>query len=193
MAFVKVVGGTEIYNFCIQSFVHFSTKFWSKSISNRRSTNYKWVGHTLRRDVARATRRASRPCADRLGIRARTPPKPRAFPRLTPLPEVPRFYPAPRVAPRRLRRTRARPAPGGPPVRPTPRRTRAGRGSTVPRQNPHCHPVVTARRALCLRPPFFLHLTPFTTAPDRSTAPPWPPPPNSPSRASPVPSELPWT
>jgi hypothetical protein len=109
MAFVKVVGGTEIYNFCIQSFVHFSTKFWSKSISNRRSTNYKWVGHTLRRDVARATRRASRPCADRLGIRARTPPKPRAFPRLTPLPEVPRFYPAPRVAPRRLRRTRARP------------------------------------------------------------------------------------
>jgi hypothetical protein len=35
MAFVKVVGGTEIYYFGIQSSVHFSTKFWSKSISNR--------------------------------------------------------------------------------------------------------------------------------------------------------------
>jgi hypothetical protein len=29
MAFVKVVGGTEIYNFRIQGFVHFSTNFWS--------------------------------------------------------------------------------------------------------------------------------------------------------------------
>jgi hypothetical protein len=34
MAFVKVVGGNEIYNFRIQSFVHFSTNFWSYSIPN---------------------------------------------------------------------------------------------------------------------------------------------------------------
>jgi hypothetical protein len=63
MAFVKVVGGTEIYNFCIQSFVHFSKKFWSKSISNRRSTNYKWAGRALRYDVARTARRARAPVA----------------------------------------------------------------------------------------------------------------------------------
>jgi hypothetical protein len=52
MAFVKVVGGTEIYNFCIQSFEHFSTQFWSKSISSRRSKNYRGAGGSLRRDVA---------------------------------------------------------------------------------------------------------------------------------------------
>jgi hypothetical protein len=34
MAFVKVVGGSEIYNFCIQSFVHLYSKNWSFSISN---------------------------------------------------------------------------------------------------------------------------------------------------------------
>jgi hypothetical protein len=50
-------------------------------------------------------RRAHRaPHAGRLGVRARTPHKPRAFPRLTPRPEVPRFYPAPRITPRRSRR-----------------------------------------------------------------------------------------
>jgi hypothetical protein len=37
MAFVKVVGGTEIYNFCVQSLMHFYTKFWSFSILNHRS------------------------------------------------------------------------------------------------------------------------------------------------------------
>jgi hypothetical protein len=34
MAFVKVVGGSEIYNFRIQSFVHLYSKNWSFSISN---------------------------------------------------------------------------------------------------------------------------------------------------------------
>jgi hypothetical protein len=63
MAFVKVVGGTEIYNFSIQSFVHFSTKFWSKSISNRSSTNYTGARGALRRDVAQAARRAHAPVA----------------------------------------------------------------------------------------------------------------------------------
>jgi hypothetical protein len=32
---VKVVGGFEIYNFCIQRLVHFYTRFWSFSILNR--------------------------------------------------------------------------------------------------------------------------------------------------------------
>jgi hypothetical protein len=117
----------------------------------------------------RRARRVSRPCVGRLGVRARTPSKPRAFPRLTPRPEVPRFYPAPRVAPRRLRRTRACRAPGGPPVRFAPHRTRAGRGSAVPRRNPRRHHVVTAGRALYLRPPFLLPLTP---SPPLQTAPP---------------------
>jgi hypothetical protein len=54
--------------------------------------------------------------------RGRTPfPGPRAFPRPTPRPGAPRFFPAPRVTPRRSRRTRACRAPGGPPVRPVPR------------------------------------------------------------------------
>jgi hypothetical protein len=56
MAFVKVVGGTEIYNFGIQSFVYFSTKLWSKSISKKHSANYKWARGALRRDVAHAAR-----------------------------------------------------------------------------------------------------------------------------------------
>jgi hypothetical protein len=34
MTFVKVVGGIEVYNFRIQSLVHFYTNFWSYSISN---------------------------------------------------------------------------------------------------------------------------------------------------------------
>jgi hypothetical protein len=169
MAFVKVVGGTEIYNFCIQSFVHFSTKFWSKSISNRRSTNYRGVGGAMRRDVAQAVRRAPRPCDGHLGVRARTPPEPRAFPRLTPRPEVPRFYPAPCVAPRRPRRTCVRRAPGGPPVRSALRRMRASRGSALPRRNPRRHHVVTVGRVLYLRPPFLLPLTP---SPPLQTAPP---------------------
>jgi hypothetical protein len=34
MAFVKVVGGIEIYDFHIHRLVHFYTIFWSYSISN---------------------------------------------------------------------------------------------------------------------------------------------------------------
>jgi hypothetical protein len=37
MAFVKVVGGSEIYNFRIQSLVHLFSKFWSYSCLNRDS------------------------------------------------------------------------------------------------------------------------------------------------------------
>jgi hypothetical protein len=64
---------------------------------------------------------------------------------------VSRFYPAPRVAPRRSHRTRARRAPRGPLVRPTPRRMRADRGTAVPRRNLRRHPVVTAGRAPYLK------------------------------------------
>jgi hypothetical protein len=141
----------------------------------------------------------ARPRVGRLGVRARTPPKPRAFPRLAPRPEMPHFYPAPRVAPRRPSRTPACRAPGGPPIRPAPRRTCARRGSAVPRWNLRHHPVVTAGQALYIRPPIF-PLAPATTTPARSTEPSWPPPPNSPFHAFPVPSELlrgfpfvPWT
>jgi hypothetical protein len=35
MAFVKIVDGSEIYNFRIQSFVHLYSKKWSYSLSNR--------------------------------------------------------------------------------------------------------------------------------------------------------------
>jgi hypothetical protein len=37
MAFVKVVEGSEIYNYSIHHFVHFYSKFWSFSISNNAS------------------------------------------------------------------------------------------------------------------------------------------------------------
>jgi hypothetical protein len=40
MAFVKVIGGIEIYNFHIQSFVHFYTNFWSYLISNSGPTKF---------------------------------------------------------------------------------------------------------------------------------------------------------
>jgi hypothetical protein len=39
MAFVKVVEGSEIYNFPIHHFVHFYSKFWIISCSNRGTAN----------------------------------------------------------------------------------------------------------------------------------------------------------
>jgi hypothetical protein len=67
MAFVKVVGGSEIYNFRIQSLVHFYSKFWSYSCSNRDSA--KQVEQP--RSVSR--RRVCAPAP--LGVRARVPPE----------------------------------------------------------------------------------------------------------------------
>jgi hypothetical protein len=77
-------------------------------------------------EIVQPERRAATSRAARRRVRAlsrgRTPfPGPRAFPRPTPRPGAPRFFPAPRVAPRRSRRTRACRTPGGPPVRPAPR------------------------------------------------------------------------
>jgi hypothetical protein len=40
MTFVKVVGGSEIYNYRIQSLVHFYSKFWSYSCSNSGSAKH---------------------------------------------------------------------------------------------------------------------------------------------------------
>jgi hypothetical protein len=173
MDFVKVVGGTEIYNFGIQSFVHFSTKFWSKSISNKRSANYRWVGALC------TARRASRLSAGRLGVLARTPPRPHAFPRTTPCPEVPRFYPAPYAHAPRTGQT-ADPFHARPYAR-WPRLCRTTAEST-PSSRRHRR-TRTLFKAAVPSPPSRHH--------HRSTAPPWPQPPNSLSHASPVPSELP--
>jgi hypothetical protein len=60
MAFVKVIEGSKIYNFHIHHLMHFSTKFWSKSCSNRGSAKSRRAGHALCRDVA-PRRRARAP------------------------------------------------------------------------------------------------------------------------------------
>jgi hypothetical protein len=87
MAFVKVVGGSEIYNFRIQRFVYFYSKFWSFSGLNTGTS-------TRCRPVHRraATSCAPRPSAGCLDVRAHTPTKPRAFP-MCPRPEAPRSLP----------------------------------------------------------------------------------------------------
>jgi hypothetical protein len=73
MAFVKVVGGSEIYNFRIQSFVHFYSNFWSYSCSNGGSAKQTGRPRSVlrRRDVAPAP----------LGVRACAPPEAARRPR----------------------------------------------------------------------------------------------------------------
>jgi hypothetical protein len=88
MAFVKVVGGIEIYNFRIQSFVHFYTIFWSFSNSNsgpaaRSGPN---AAAPRRHACSRAAHRARAPAG--LGIRATRRPRPHAG-RGVPLPHAP--------------------------------------------------------------------------------------------------------
>jgi hypothetical protein len=60
MAFVKVVEGSEIYNFPIHHFVHFCSKFWRYSCSNRGTVKQNQVCrcHTAM-SHARARRSAS--------------------------------------------------------------------------------------------------------------------------------------
>jgi hypothetical protein len=72
IAFVKVVEGSEIYNFPIHHFVHFYSTFWRNSRSNGAS----WDSSTRRRDVAPAPRLPRRPSPA-----ARLPKAPCAFPR----------------------------------------------------------------------------------------------------------------
>jgi hypothetical protein len=111
MAFVKVVGGTEIYNFRIQSFMHFYTKFWSLSISNQGSAKRLGPNAAALQRRARTRRASRRPLRPRL-----TPPKAARRPRLTllhvPCLEAIGVLPAvrtPRTAPYRLGARRGQP------------------------------------------------------------------------------------
>jgi ribosome-binding protein aMBF1 (putative translation factor) len=65
-AFVKVVEGSEISNFGIHCSVHFSTNFWSKSLSNQPAPQRV----ALERDVAMRRERVRACC---LGVRAISP------------------------------------------------------------------------------------------------------------------------
>jgi hypothetical protein len=80
MAFVKVVGGIEIYNFCIQSFVHFYTNFWSFSISKSGLAKCSGQGAAAPRPRAPAG----------LDVSATRRPRPHAG-RGVPLPHAPRL------------------------------------------------------------------------------------------------------
>jgi hypothetical protein len=86
-AFVKVVEGSEIYNFLIHHFVHFYSIFWWNSFAN----SAKWIRDdaALRHRAVQNTESARAhivPCgAHRLGVRAL----------LAPLPEAPRAFPRP--------------------------------------------------------------------------------------------------
>jgi hypothetical protein len=121
-SFVKVVEGSEIYNFSIHHFVHFYSNFWRNSPSNRASQN----GLASRRDVAPggtpgAPARA--PCLvapTTLGFRAT-----RAFPRRCafPRPRAHRGGPKPALSPRYAALTVG-------PSRP-PRASRAGRSTAA--------------------------------------------------------------
>jgi hypothetical protein len=89
MTFVKVVGGIEIYNFHIQCFVHFYTKFWSFSILNSGSAKCLGPNAAVPRCHARP-RAARRACAMAgLGVHATHRPRPHAG-RGVPLPHAPR-------------------------------------------------------------------------------------------------------
>jgi hypothetical protein len=96
-AFVKVVEGSEIYNFPIHHLVLFYSNFWRFSHSNQGTVKQFWVSHALRHDIARPRRSLSAsapPCLPRLA----RPPRPCAFPG-TPVPRdalksVPHHAPA---------------------------------------------------------------------------------------------------
>jgi hypothetical protein len=81
MAFVKVVGSFEIYNFHIQYLVHFYTRFWSFSIFN------KGLAARLGSN-ATATSRAPRPLAGRPRRPSHVPPEVACRPRPTRLPQA---------------------------------------------------------------------------------------------------------
>jgi hypothetical protein len=124
---------------------------------------------TLSGQSAAASRRCARPRADRLGVRARMPPEPCAFP-MRPRPEAPRSLPgatraAVRAVPGRVRATDRRSVRGAPPYT---RRLRP----PVPRWHLRRHRDVTGEAPLykCRTspPPSRRHL--------RSTAPSAPPP-----------------
>jgi hypothetical protein len=68
MAFLKVVDGSEIYNFPIHYFVHFYSTFWIFTCSNRGTVTEFSVGRCRaapRCDVARASPRTQAQCVAR--------------------------------------------------------------------------------------------------------------------------------
>jgi hypothetical protein len=157
---VKVVGGSEICNFRIQSFVHFYTKFWSYSISNRCSAKSKLVGRALRRDVA--PRRCARDHAPRPSTSAPVLRPRRPSPEAARRPKTHSSLGRPRPATRRSLRSRRRATravqagrvPLGLAVRPRPpalvRRTKAGTS-----RRRHCwssRPYLSARLSSSRRP-----------------------------------------
>jgi hypothetical protein len=150
MAFVKVVGGSEIYNFCIQSFVHFYSNFWSYSCSNGGSENKTgWPHSALRRHAV-----TPRPCA----ARGRAASLGRHVPRDT-QESAPRHTPA--RHPRRTGRTRTA-RPSGPSAASPP-------SCAVLRLEP-------SRRHHRRSNPALFKAPTFSSCPHRrSTAPPWPP------------------
>jgi hypothetical protein len=111
MAFVKIVEGSEIYNFPIHYFVHFYSKFWSFACSNGDSA--KRVRASWRRAALCAATSPAPVCV----FRRRHPPR-----RLD-------YSPAARAA-RRPRRTTAGAHHTVHRSVPRPPRTRAGRGAS---------------------------------------------------------------
>jgi hypothetical protein len=127
MVFVKVVGGIEIYNFCIQRLVHFYTRFWSFTIFN---------GGPAARLGSNAAARVHAPAG--LGVRATRRPRPHAG-RGVPLPHA--LHPeAPGSPPGRAHATDhavpARCAPRTADPSAAPHRTRASRGGRATTTSP---------------------------------------------------------
>jgi hypothetical protein len=88
MTFVKVVGGTEIYNFCIQSFMHFYTKIWSFSMLNKGSTTRLGPEHRCATTSRAAACYVSCPRAGRPRRPSHAPPKATRRPRRAPSPRA---------------------------------------------------------------------------------------------------------
>jgi hypothetical protein len=172
MAFVKVVGGSEIYNFRIQCFVHFSTKVWrnfrSKSSSLKHSRPGRRRAATSRSPCAVPARRTKPPpteAAPSLGVRA---------------PNAPHFYPV-HVSPSPSCRTRA-PCTGRAAGPSRAHRTHVDRDAAVPRWFLCRHYRVTSERLFKVAPPPLARAVP--SRPPSLHRPPWKPPPPSTSLAS---------
>jgi hypothetical protein len=105
---VKVVEGSEVYNFPIHHLVHFYSNFWSFERSNRTAVTRNKVDR--RRATTSHAVRATRPCRACLTIRFTRRPRHRAFPRNVRAVAASKSSPsrrAPGCAPRRTGRTGA--------------------------------------------------------------------------------------
>jgi hypothetical protein len=116
MAFVKVVEGSDIYNFPIHHFLHFYSKFWSFTCSNSGTAKRNRVSR-CRAGLCAATSRRLGVCASAAPPEATRHPSPCTFPRSTRAPR--RSKPAPLHAlARHPHRTTAGRVPHGPAVYP---------------------------------------------------------------------------